>query len=197
MPSHAIDKRISYRIPRKLSVALATTVAVVAAGTGFAHAAPRPPVLAAQPPPSAQPSFLFDATNGTTNYLGTPIPAGAVIDSNSSAIVNGANLATNIPRVGGPQWQIPIYTTSNADPAYTPKLKNARTWGCDIDGSMHIPDFATREVPGGNKGDGWIGVYNTDDGTVKAIWQASKSSGGVWSGTCGGSYPVHGNGFDK
>lgn len=193
MSSHNMHKRFSCRSPRKLSVALATAAAVVVCGTGFAHAAPLPPVTS-QPPPSAQPSFLFDATDGSANYLGSPIPAGAVIDPNSTAIVNGANLGTNIPRVGGPEWQIPIYTTSNADPVYTPKLTKAKSWGCSVDGSMHIPDFATREVPG--NGDGWIGVYNVDDGTVKSIWQAAKS-GGNWNGTCGGSFPVHGNGFNK
>jgi hypothetical protein len=95
----------------------------------------------------------------------------------------------------GPDWLVPIYNTNNSDPSYAPTLTNAAAWGCSVGESMHIPNFATVETPDASQGgDAWLATVNTDTNTVDAIWQASKSSG-TWNGTCGGSYPLHGNGF--
>jgi len=129
-------------------------------------------------------------------YLRGAIPANPVLDPSSAAIISAANLATNVPRAGGPEWLTPIYRTTNSDPAYDPPLQYATAWGCSVGGSIHIPDAATRELPQvpNSDWDGWIAVVNTDDNTVKAIWRADKSTGS-WRGACAGSYSLHGNGF--
>lgn len=99
------------------------------------------------------------------------------------------------PSGRGSDWLAPIYNTNNNDPAYTPTLTNAAAWGCALGGCIHIPNYATRETPDASQGgDAWLATVNTDTNTVSAIWQASKSTG-TWNGTCGGSYPLHGNGF--
>ncbi len=145
--------------------------------------------LGDQPSPPA----LFDSSDGSTPYLTQPIPADPKLDPNSVTLVS--TIGSNYPELSGPDWLIPIYNTNNNDPAYTPTLTNATAWGCSVGGSMHIPDYATRELPDASQGgDAWLATVNTDTSTVSAIWQASKSTG-TWTGVCGGSYPLHGNGF--
>jgi len=142
-----------------------------------------------QPSPPA----LFDSSDGSTPYLTQAIPTNPKLDPNSATLVSTIN--NNIGVNTGPDWLVPVYNTNNSDPAYTPTLTNASAWGCSVGGSMHIPNFATREGPDASQGgDAWLATVNTDTNTVDAIWQASKSSG-TWNGTCGGSYPLHGNGF--
>lgn len=134
---------------------------------------------------------LFTATDGSNNYMRSAIPANPVIASNSASLV--ALMGANTPRLNGPQWQITVYGASNADPVYHPSLSYAKSWGCSVGAEgIHIPNYATRELPA--NGDGWISVYNRDDGTVKSIWQASKSSSGVWKGSCGGVWKANSGG---
>ena len=138
---------------------------------------------------------LFDATDGSRNYLRSIIPANPAIDPNSSAIIRAARFAKMPFRASGPEWLIPIYRTTNSDPTYNPPLHPPEELVCSVGESMHIPDAATRELPPAFPfGDAWIVTVNTDDDTVKAIWQADKSSGS-WKGSCAGSFPLHGNGF--
>jgi hypothetical protein len=138
-----------------------------------------------------QPTTLFDSSDGSVPYLTSVIPANPVLDPNSSNMVN--SIGSSTPEIAdGSQWTIPIYNTSNSDPDYNPSFD--KPWGCSVGGSMHIPSFATREAPDASTGgDGWLATVNTDTNTVDAIWQATKS--GTWSASCGGSYPLDGNGF--
>ncbi len=139
--------------------------------------------------------LLFDATDGSTDYLHTPIPPNPVLDANSAAVIQAANLGSNLPGVAGDEWAIPIYVTHDSDPSYAPVFSQT-TWGCSVGGGMHIPDGATRETPDATAGgDAWILTVNLDDGATRAIWQASLSSG-TWNGSCGGEFPLHGNGFN-
>ncbi|MFI5736638.1 right-handed parallel beta-helix repeat-containing protein [Kribbella sp. NPDC051587] len=133
------------------------------------------------------PSDLYTATDGSVNYFRTAIGANPRLDSNSAAIVN--SMGSNTPRLNGPEWQITLYTASNSDPLYHPEFN--QDWGCSVGDGIHIPDYATRELPG--DGDAWVVVYNKDDKTVKSIWGASKS-GGSWNGECGGTWPAAGGG---
>jgi hypothetical protein len=143
-----------------------------------------------------EPPVLFDATDGSTNYLRTLIPANPVIDSNSSNILNAANLITNIPSGALYGWGVPIYNTKNTDPVYNPSLTYAADWGCTVGtGGIHIPDYGAIEPADFPTGDNWIVTVNTDTAEVKAIWMANKSSG-TWSGACAGNFPLHGNGFN-
>jgi hypothetical protein len=140
------------------------------------------------------PPTLFDSSDGSTPYLTSPIPSNPVLDSNSAALV--ATIGSNYPSFdgSGPNWKIPIYNTTNSDPSYNPSFSDS-SWGCSVGGNMHIPNFATRELPDPSAGgDGWLETVNTTTDTVSAIWQASKSSG-TWNGSCGGSFPLNGNGF--
>jgi len=146
-----------------------------------------PPVVTWDPREPG-PNELFTAKDGSSDYLHSVIPDGPKLDSNSSAIVGGVDSA---PRLNGPEWQMTIYMAKNSDPSYHPSLSNADDWGCSVGDSIHIPDYGTRELPG--DGDGWIIVANKEDDTVKSIWVASKS-GKSWSGSCGGSYKLSGNG---
>jgi len=132
---------------------------------------------------------LFTAADGSPNYLRSLIPANPKLDANSGVIIDSMGCET--PRLNGPEWQMTIYTAKNSDPAYNPPLIHATDWGCSMGGPIHIPDYAAREIPG--DGDGYIVVANKDDDTVKEIWQAQKV-GGAWSGSCGGSYRLSGNG---
>jgi len=167
-----------------LFVASVVAAAVVANGGSLVSAAvvydPRQPA----------PGELFTAADGSVNYLRSEIPANPRLDTKSASLVS--LMGSNTPRLNGPQWQITVYTASNTDPVYKPTLKYAKSWGCSVgtDG-IHIPAYATRELPG--NGDGWVSVYNKDDGTVKSIWQASKS-GGKWSGSCGGVWKANSGG---
>ena len=146
--------------------------------------------LGDQPSPPA----LFDSSDGSTPYLTQSIPANPKLDPNSATLVSTIN--SNLGVNTGPDWLVPIYNTNNSDPSYTPSLTYASAWGCSVGGSIHIPNFATRERPDASQpGDAWIATVNTDTNTVSAIWQASKSTGS-WNGSCGGSYPLHGNGFN-
>jgi hypothetical protein len=147
-----------------------------------------PPTTGDQPAPPE----LFDSTDGSTPFLTSPIPANPTLDANSSTMVS--TIGSNLPTFdGSSQWQIPIYNTSNSDPSYNPSF--SENWGCSVGGSMHIPSYATREVPDASAGgDAWVATVNTSTDTVSAIWQASKSSGS-WNASCGGSFPLHGNGF--
>jgi hypothetical protein len=146
-------------------------------------------------PNSDQPATLFDSSDGSVPYLTSTIPANPVLAPNSYSMVQ--TIGSNLPEVDGSgttAYEIPIYNTNNSDPVYNPSFSET-SWGCSVNGSMHIPDYATREVPDGSVGgDGWIETVNTDTGTVDSIWQASKSTG-TWNGSCGGSFPLHGNGF--
>lgn len=144
-----------------------------------------------QGPPAG---LLFDATDGSKNYLRSPIPANPAIDPASAALVSQIN---PIPTAAaGSDWTIPMIMTTNADPLYRPSLTYASAWGCTVGSAgIHIPDSATVERPVGTAGDGWIATVNTEDGTVRAIWQAEKI-GGTWKGSCAGSFPIHGNGFN-
>lgn len=130
------------------------------------------------------PGDMFTATDGSKNYFRSAIPANPRLDSRSAAIVG--SMGSNTPRLNGPEWQITIYTSSNSDPEYHPQFSETE-WGCSVGGSIHIPDYATREVP--SPGDEWVVVYNKDDKTVKSIWGASKN-GGKWNGSCGGTWPA-------
>ncbi|GAA1683246.1 hypothetical protein [Fodinicola feengrottensis] len=130
------------------------------------------------------PAELFTGTDGSTNYFRSAIPANPKLDSHSASMV--ATMGSNTPRVNGPQWQITIYDASNSDPVYHPSFSES-DWGCSVGGSIHIPAYATRELPA--PGDEWIVVHNKDDGTIKSIWGASKSSG-QWNGSCGGNWPA-------
>jgi len=134
------------------------------------------------------PNDLYTATDGSTNYFRSLIPANPKLDPNSSSIVG--SIGGNTPKLNGPDWQITIYTSSNSDPEYNPSFSQS-SWGCSVGGSIHIPDYATREVP--SPGDEWVVVYNKDDKTIKSIWGASKS-GGKWNGSCGGTWPASGGG---
>ncbi|MFK4088262.1 choice-of-anchor Q domain-containing protein [Kribbella sp. NPDC020789] len=129
------------------------------------------------------PNDLFTAADGSANYFRSAIGADPRLDPNSSAIVS--SMGGNIPRLNGPEWQITVFTSSNSDPVYQPEF--SEDWGCSVGDGIHIPDYATREVP--SPGDEWIVVYNKDDKTVKSIWGASKESGS-WNGACGGTWPA-------
>ena len=138
---------------------------------------------------------LFDATDGSKDYLHGSIPTNPVLDPNNAAIIANTNIAGTPPKAGGPDWIIPIYRTSNADPAYSPPFTHAGDWGCALSGPMHIPNFACRETPDAVVGgDAWVVTVNTDSSEVSGIWQASKSNS-AWSGSCGGTFALHGNGF--
>jgi|GEM_PF-1265273 len=140
-------------------------------------------------PRQPSPDDLYTATDGSTNYFRSVIPDNPKLDANSDAIIGSMGES---PVLNGPEWQITIFTTSNADPVYHPNF--SADWGCDIGSEgMHIPDYATREVPGGGGGDGWVVTYNKDDKTIKSIWQAEKS-GDSWNGSCGGTWPADGGG---
>ncbi len=144
--------------------------------------------IGAWDPRQPGPDDLFPATDGTPNYMRSIIPANPRLDPNSSAIVG--SMGSNTPRLNGPEWQMPIYMTSNSQPDYNPTLGN-QGWGCSVGGSIRIPDFATREIP--SPGDEWVIVANKGDDTVKALWIARKS-GNSWSAACGGSYKMSSNG---
>ena len=133
------------------------------------------------------PDDLFTGADGSTNYFRSEIPESPKLDPHSDAIVS--SMGDDTPRLNGPQWQITIYTASNSDPVYHPEF--SEDWGCSVGDGIHIPDYATREVP--SPGDEWVVVYNKDDGTVKSIWGASKKSG-QWNGSCGGVWPAAGGG---
>jgi hypothetical protein len=140
------------------------------------------------------PPVLFNSSDGSTPYLTSPIPSNPVLDPNSAAMV--ATISSNYPTFDGSRadWEIPIYNTTNSDPSYSPSFTDT-SWGCSVGGSMHIPNIATRELPDPSVGgDGWLETVNITTNTVSAIWQASKSSG-TWNGSCGGSFPLNGNGF--
>ncbi len=147
--------------------------------------------LGNQPSPPA----LFDSTDGSTPYLTSQIPLSPKLDPNSSALVG--TLSSQVLGVNtGPDWIIPLYNTNNSDPSYSPVF--SEDWGC-TEGStnvIHIPNYAARETPGPNPSywDGWVGTVNTDTNMVSGIWKADKSTGN-WNGACGGSFPLHGNGF--
>ena len=153
-----------------------------------------PPPVGNYDPRQPAPGELFPATDGSINYTRTPIPDNPRIDPNSSVYV--AQAVNDPPIMSGPEWLIPVYMTSNSDPAYSPSISDP--YGtCSIGpGQMHIPDFATRETPGAGEGDAWIVTANRDDNTVRAIWGASKS-GGNWTGTCAGSFALDGNGAEE
>jgi hypothetical protein len=147
-------------------------------------------------PNSDQPSppELFNSSDGSTAYLTTPIPSNPVLDPNSAAKV--ATIGSNLPSFDGAggEWEIPIYNTTNSDPSYNPSFTDS-SWGCSVGGNIHIPNFATRELPDATAGgDAWVETVNTTTDTVSAVWQATKSSG-TWNGSCGGSFPLNGNGF--
>jgi hypothetical protein len=140
------------------------------------------------------PPELFNSSDGSTAYLTTPIPSSPVLDPNSASMV--ATIGSNLPSFDGTtaDWEIPIYNTTNSDPSYNPSFSES-SWGCSVGGSMHIPSYATRELPDATVGgDAWLETVNTDTDTVSAIWQATKSSG-TWNASCGGSFPLNGNGF--
>jgi hypothetical protein len=140
-----------------------------------------------------QPTALFNSSDGSTPYLTSVIPSNPVIDPSSSSMVS--SIGSNTPLIAdGADWTIPIYNTTNSDPSYNPSFADSQ-WGCSVGGSIHIPNIATRELPDASVGgDGWLATVNTDTNEVSAIWQASKSSG-TWNGSCGGSFPLNGNGF--
>lgn len=129
------------------------------------------------------PNDLFTAEDGSVDYFRSAIPENPGLDPNSAAIV--ASMGGNTPRLNGPEWQITVYTASDSDPEYHPRF--SEDWGCSVGDGIHIPDYATREVP--SPGDEWIVVYNKDDGTVKSIWGATKETG-EWHGRCGGTWPA-------
>ena len=137
---------------------------------------------------------LFDAKDGSKDYLHTPIPANAVVDPNSATILSNVDVPASTPGFGGTaSWLIPMYATHDSDPSYTPSY--SEDWGCAVNAPMHIPDLATRELPGASTpGDAWILTVNLDTNDVAAVWQADKGSG-TWNGACAGSFPLHGNGF--
>ncbi|WP_327638199.1 hypothetical protein OHB24_07445 [Kribbella sp. NBC_00482] len=164
-----------------IAVTAAALLAVVGSAAAADPTTARP--AADWDPRQPGPSDLFTAADGSANYFRSPIPADPVLDANSAAIVN--SIGTNTPRLNGPEWQITVYTASNADPVYHPTF--SEDWGCSVGDGIHIPDYATREVP--SPGDEWIVVYNKDDKSVKSIWGASKS-GGSWNGSCGGTWPA-------
>lgn len=140
------------------------------------------------------PDDLFPATDGTPNYLRSLIPANPKLDPNSGAIVGA--MGSKTPQLNGPEWQMPIFMASNSDPNYNPALSDPGGWGCSLGGSMRIPDYATREIPGigdEDSPDAWVIVANKDDNTVKALF-VSEKSGNQWRGLCGGSYKMSGNG---
>jgi hypothetical protein len=142
------------------------------------------------------PPELFNSSDGSTAYLTTPIPSNPGLDPNSAAMVATIGTGSSQPTFDGAggDWEIPIYNTTNSDPSYNPSFADS-SWGCSVGGSIHIPNFATRELPDATAGgDAWIETVNTTTDTVSAIWQASKSSG-TWNGSCGGSFPLDGNGF--
>jgi hypothetical protein len=114
-----------------------------------------PPTTGDQPAPPE----LFDSTDGSTPFLTSPIPANPTLDANSSTMVS--TIGSNLPTFdGSSQWQIPIYNTSNSDPSYNPSF--SENWGCSVGGSMHIPSYATREVPDASAGgDAWVATVNT------------------------------------
>lgn len=155
-----------------------------------------PPPVGNFDPRQPAPGELFPATDGSPNYMRSIIPDNPRLDPGSDAMV--AQAVSDPPVFSGPEWLIPVYMTSNSDPGYSPSI-NDPGWGCSTGpGLMHIPDFATRELPGANSGffDGWVVTANRDDNTVKAIWQAEKP-GGNWTGTCAGTYSLDGNGADE
>ncbi|MFB6720595.1 right-handed parallel beta-helix repeat-containing protein [Kribbella sp. NPDC056345] len=142
-----------------------------------------PPPTGDWDPRQPGPNDLFTAADGSVNYFRSAIGANPRLDPNSSAIVN--SMGSNTPRLNGPEWQITVFTSSNSDPVYHPEF--SEDWGCSVGDGIHIPDYATRELP--SPGDEWIVVYNKDDKTVKSIWGASKASGS-WNGSCGGTWPA-------
>lgn len=163
---------------------------VIVAGT-HADAADSPPASQQAPgvadewdPRQPGPNDLFTAKDGSVDYFRSTIPAEVKLDPNSAAIV--ASMGEDTPRLNGPEWQITVYTASNSDPEYHPTFSQG-DWGCSVGDSIHIPDYATREIP--VPGDEWIVVYNKDDGTVKSIWGATKETG-EWHGACGGTWPA-------
>ncbi|TDD47340.1 right-handed parallel beta-helix repeat-containing protein [Kribbella antibiotica] len=134
------------------------------------------------------PNELFTGADGSANYFRSEIGANPRLDSNSAAIVN--SIGSNTPKLNGPDWQITVFTASNSDPVYHPEF--SEDWGCSVGDGIHIPDNATRELPGvedDDNADSWIVVYNKDDKTVKSIWGATKA-GGTWKGYCGGTWPA-------
>ncbi|WP_052595847.1 hypothetical protein [Luteipulveratus mongoliensis] len=169
---------------KRLRAAAAITALGLAAGVGSnaGAAASDDPWDPRQPGPTE----LFTGTDGSPNYFRSAIPADPKVDPKSDAIIG--SMGDDTPRLNGPEWQMTIYETSNSDPEYNPEF--SADWGCSVGGSMHIPDYATRETPGvDEEGDAWIVVHNKDDGTIKSIWGASKD-GGQWNGSCGGTWPA-------
>lgn len=160
-------------------VFLVAGVILLSAGSG-ATAAGSPAVQG--DPRQPGPDELFTAADGSPNYFRSAIPANPKLDAHSADIVE--SMGGEAPRVNGPEWQITVYDSSNSDPEYHPSF--SEDWGCSVGNGIHIPDYATREVP--SPGDEWVVVHNKDDGTVKAIWGASKA-GGKWNGACGGTWP--------
>jgi hypothetical protein len=160
-------------------VAAAVAVIFVTGVATSANAADDPTWDPRQPGPDE----LFTGTDGSPNYFRSAIPDDPQLDPNSAAIV--ASMGGDTPRLNGPEWQITVYTATNADPVYHPRF--SEDWGCSVGDGIHIPDYATREIP--SPGDEWIVVHNKDDGTIKSIWGATKETG-EWHGRCGGTWPA-------
>lgn len=149
--------------------------------------------------PPMQPSSLFDATDGSKNYLGRALPAVRVNSPSSATVMaNFPMTGSNLPRGNFYGWAYPTYSTDNGSPAYQPTLLYQQSWGCSVGGSIHIPSYAASSNGsyGTSSWDGWLVVVNTDDATVKSLWRADKSSG-TWKADCGGVFPLHGNGFNR
>lgn len=188
-PNRGLRGLLVHSWARPLVAVLTVAVLVTAGATAFAHAdgsepAQSPGATGSWDERQPGPDDLFTATDGSPDYFRSVIGSDPALDPNSQAIIDG--MGDDTPQVNGPEWQIPIYTTSNADPEYDPEFSQG-DWGCSVGGSIHIPDYAAREVPA--PGDEWVVVYNKDDKTVKSIWGASKE-GGQWNGTCGGTWPA-------
>jgi hypothetical protein len=143
-----------------------------------------------------EPPLLFDSSDGSPNYLHTPIPANPVVDPDSATLVAMADFGNHPPMAGFFGWAVPIYNTRNSDPVYFPVLDHASDWGCSVGpGGIHIPDFAAIEPAAFPNGDNWIVTVNLDTSEVIGIWAANKSTG-QWTGGCAGTFPLHGNGFN-